>query len=172
MSIAPAPELSPDADGIVGGGMDWYSDTLPSAKWRFCDGALLSRTEFSLLFSRIGTSFSVGDGSTTFGLPNRAGKVAVGFDESDADFDTIGETGGTKVATMPAHDHDISPNPHNHTYQTAQYAVYAQLGSPVNTFDGSPTANTSSTSLTTSTEGGTGNNVPPYVVVRPIIKVM
>jgi tail collar domain len=41
--------------------------------WHTCDGAAINRTKFSQLFGLIGTSYGVGDGSTTFTLPTQAG---------------------------------------------------------------------------------------------------
>ena len=38
-----------------------------------CDGSAVSRTTYSRLFTVIGTSFGVGDGSTTFNIPNAQG---------------------------------------------------------------------------------------------------
>jgi len=38
-----------------------------------CDGSAVSRTTYAPLFSIIGTTFGVGDGSTTFNLPNTKG---------------------------------------------------------------------------------------------------
>ena len=53
-----------------------------------CDGSAISRTRFPDLFAKIGTTWGIGDGSTTFNLPNlkdtgrfrrsRAGAVVVG----------------------------------------------------------------------------------------------
>jgi hypothetical protein len=43
---------------------------------------------------------------TAFG----AGRVMVGVDAGDAAFDTLGETGGSKDATLPSHDHSFSGN--------------------------------------------------------------
>lgn len=177
MSITPAPELSPDADGIVGGGMDWYSDTLPNAKWRFCDGAALSRTEFSLLFSRIGTGYGTGDGSTTFNLPNRTGKFAVGFDSSDADFDNLGDTGGSKAGAVTATGFSDFQGSHTHTGATdGSGGVTIQGGT------GASAAGAGHThAVSTNPDGshqhstdvtGSAVTVPPFVVIRPIIKVM
>lgn len=36
-----------------------------------CNGAAVSRTTYAALFSKIGTTYGVGDGSTTFNLPTR-----------------------------------------------------------------------------------------------------
>ncbi len=38
-----------------------------------CDGTAVSRTTYATLFSRIGTTWGVGDGSTTFNLPDLRG---------------------------------------------------------------------------------------------------
>ena len=47
----------------------------------------------------IGTTYGVGDGSTTFNLPNLKGKVPFGRDAGQTEFDTLGETGGAKSVT-------------------------------------------------------------------------
>lgn len=41
--------------------------------WLFCDGAAVSRTAYSDLYAKIGTSFGSGDGSTTFNVPDLRG---------------------------------------------------------------------------------------------------
>jgi len=88
---------------------EWTTDTSPDG-WLFCRGQAISRTVYSALFAVIGTTYGVGDGSTTFNVPNGAGKVFVGKNSGDADFDTLGETGGAKTVTLtsaqiPAHTH-------------------------------------------------------------------
>jgi microcystin-dependent protein len=83
-----------------------------------CDGSAISRTTYSSLFDAIGTAYGVGDNSTTFNIPNLKGRVPVGFDSSQTEFDTLGEVGGAKTHTlteaqMPSHTH--IQNSHNHT---------------------------------------------------------
>lgn len=39
-----------------------------------CNGAAVSRTKYAGLFKAIGTTYGVGDGSTTFNLPSLAGE--------------------------------------------------------------------------------------------------
>lgn len=46
--------------------------------WLLCDGAIVSRATFATLFGVISTTFGVGDGSTTFGLPDLTGNILVG----------------------------------------------------------------------------------------------
>jgi len=82
--------------------------------WLLCDGSEVSRTSYSELFSVIGTTYGVGDGSTTFNLPNLKGNIPVGLNNADSSFDTLGKTGGSKNYTLttnnlPAHTHDIDP---------------------------------------------------------------
>jgi microcystin-dependent protein len=42
--------------------------------WAFCDGRLLQISDYTALFSLLGTTFG-GDGRTTFGLPDLRGRV-------------------------------------------------------------------------------------------------
>ena len=74
-----------------------------------CDGAAVSRSTHSALFTAIGTTYGVGNGTTTFNLPNLQNRVPVGRG-SDTEFDVLGETGGEKAVTLsssqiPAHSH-------------------------------------------------------------------
>ncbi|SOD27661.1 Phage Tail Collar Domain [Variovorax sp. YR752] len=45
------------------------------------NGAAVSRTTYSRLYTAIGTTFGVGDGATTFNVPNARGLVLRGFDD-------------------------------------------------------------------------------------------
>lgn len=52
-------------------------NTLPDG-WLACDGTAVSRTTYANLFSKIGTTYGSGDGSTTFSLPNLTDKFIQG----------------------------------------------------------------------------------------------
>jgi microcystin-dependent protein len=74
-----------------------------------CDGAAVSRSTYSSLFTTIGTAYGAGNGTTTFNLPNLQNRIPVGKGP-DTEFDTLGETGGAKEVTLsssqiPAHSH-------------------------------------------------------------------
>jgi microcystin-dependent protein len=76
-----------------------YGGSVPPSGWLFCNGAAVSRTDYPALFAAIGTAWGVGDGSTTFNLPDGRGRVLVGLDPSQTEFDTLGEAGGAKTHT-------------------------------------------------------------------------
>jgi microcystin-dependent protein len=94
--------------------------------WLLCEGQAVSRTTFARLFDAIGTTYGNGDGSTTFTLPNLKGRVPVGRDTSQTEFDVLGESGGDKTvainaAQMPIHSHSgstSSSGSHAHTGTT------------------------------------------------------
>ncbi len=48
-----------------------------------CDGAAISRTDYETLFNVIGTTFGIGDGSTTFNLPDARGRTTIGAGQGD-----------------------------------------------------------------------------------------
>jgi microcystin-dependent protein len=50
----------------------WPVATAPNG-WQLCDGSAISRTTYATLFAVIGTTFGIGDGSTTFNVPNHSG---------------------------------------------------------------------------------------------------
>jgi len=50
--------------------------------WLLCNGAAISRTTYSDLFSAIGTTYGAGDGSSTFNLPDLRGEFLRGWDAS------------------------------------------------------------------------------------------
>lgn len=67
--------------GIIPSGVlvPYAGATAPSG-WLLCFGQAVSRTTYAALFAAIGTSWGVGDGSTTFNLPDMRGRVAAGQD--------------------------------------------------------------------------------------------
>jgi microcystin-dependent protein len=86
----------------------WAGATAPTG-WLLCDGSSKVREDYASLFSAIGTTYGSAD-STHFNLPNLKGRVPVGLDSTQTEFDTLGETGGAKTVTltsaqMPVHSH-------------------------------------------------------------------
>lgn len=50
---------------------------IPSG-WLLCNGARVSRSTFSNLFTKIGTTYGTGDGSTTFNIPDLRDRYIIG----------------------------------------------------------------------------------------------
>jgi microcystin-dependent protein len=79
-----------------------------------CDGAAISRTTFPDLFNAIGTTYGIGNGSSTFNVPDLRGRVPVGADGVAGRLDTadaLGNAGGVQKITLsigqlPVHSHD------------------------------------------------------------------
>lgn len=144
----------------IGTIIQWASNTLPTG-WLLCDGSAVSRTTYADLFDVIGTTFGSGDGSTTFNLPDLRGRVAVGK-SSETEFDTLGETGGSKE--LQAHTHGIR----------LEYGTNTNLDqNPAVGNKQQVTNNTDYPYRTYATETtGTGDsgNLQPYIVVNYIIK--
>lgn len=113
----------------IGAILEWPSDTIPT-NWLLCNGQAVSRTEYSELFKVIGTTYGAGDGSTTFNVPDRRGNTAIGKDDSDTDFNTLGKTGGAKkrtlvLANIPSHTHTFTGTAHTHTLNGHTHSVGA-----------------------------------------------
>lgn len=77
-------------------------NTAPTG-WIKANGATISRTAYSALFTAVGTTFGAGDGSTTFKLPDLRGYFPRGWDDA-AGVDTGRSFGtsqqGTYLRTM------------------------------------------------------------------------
>ena len=87
---------------VKAGVIIWYSGLTAPSGYLICNGAAVSRTSYATLFAIIGTTFGVGDGSTTFNLPTL----------TDGRFIEGSTVAGTYYgAGLPDHNHTIaSPN--------------------------------------------------------------
>ena len=70
------------------------------------NGALVSRTTYAALFSVIGTTFGVGDGSTTFALPDLRGEFIRGWGDGGG-VDAGRELGSAQADNFKSHVHAI-----------------------------------------------------------------
>ena len=134
----------------------------PPTGWLLCDGTAVSRSTYSTLFGIVGTFYGVGDNSTTFNLPNLKGKVPVGLDSTQTEFDTRGETGGVKEVTLTT---EQIPD-HSHGGQIVFGGGSGSTGVRAEGIGSSqPT-----TGGVVGTSGGAHTNLQPYIVVNYIIK--
>jgi len=58
---------------LPAGTMVMYGGSTAPSGWLLADGSAVSRTTYAALFAAIGTTYGVGDGSTTFNLPDFRG---------------------------------------------------------------------------------------------------
>ena len=144
-----------------------YAGTTIPSNYMKCEGQELSRIEYDILFSAIGTTYGAGDGSTTFNLPNLKGRVITGIDSNDTAFDTLGEAGGEKTHTltvdeMPSHAHELGG------------ALTGETKAITNTGNdwAQTTTDFSINDYIKNTGGGQPHNImQPYIVLNYIIKV-
>jgi hypothetical protein len=104
-----------------------------------------------------------------------AGKVMVGFDSSNALFDTAGEEGGSADAIVVSHTHTatstVTDAGHNHTYSVPVGAGGAGNIASGGSSLGNPSTSTATTGITVATtnastgSSGTNANYQPYITV-------
>lgn len=179
------------------GAIVMYGGASAPTGWLLCNGAAVSRATYAALFAILGTAYGVGDGSTTFNLPDLRDRVPMGKGVN-AVTDTLGETGGLATVTLtaaqsglPAHTHSASSGTesavHNHNYQDIYVSTNSitgfQSGGQSHTSQfGSDQTRTSNTENQLHTHGITVSansaaaasssheNLPPYQVFNCIIK--
>ncbi|HEY8363960.1 MAG TPA: tail fiber protein [Haloplasmataceae bacterium] len=174
----------------------------PSSKWLPCDGSEISRTTYADLFSLIGTTYGIGDGSTTFNLPNFNDRQIMGSSGTK----TVGSVGGSDTHTLiednlPSHNHSLSGDlqfsgttdndgAHGHTLalhddttdkqDKVQAAGVDNESHPDSTdaiSGGAHSHNFSGTLTLSGNTGSTGSGTPvnhldPYIAVKFLIKVL
>lgn len=96
--VTPTGSIQPYGGGVVPDG------------WMACDGSPISRSTYSNLFLAIGTSWGVGDGSTTFNLPDLRGQFLRGLDTTGTvDPDGLTRTvGSSQSDEFKEHSHTLS----------------------------------------------------------------
>ena len=148
-----------------------YAGASAPSGWLLSYGQAISRSTYSDLFSAIGTTYGVGDGSTTFNVPDFRGRTIAGQDDMGGvsanrltnqsgglNGDTLGAAGGSETHTLTV----AEIPPHTHTMNGS-----VQSGSSTNCAvgQGSPEIETNPTG-----GGAAHNNVQPTIIVNYIIK--
>lgn len=145
--------------------------------WLVCDGSAVSRATYSGLFSAVGTTYGVGDGTTTFNVPDLRGKTIFGVDSSQSEFSTLGAVGGQK--SVQSHNHGVNDPGHNHALWSIgqESNVYTLGGSSTRAviIGGSPNSGNGltgsrTTGLSVQSSGSGANNLNPYIALNYIIK--
>lgn len=92
-------------NAVPAGSVQAYAGPVPPAGWLLCDGSNVSRTTYAKLFAAIGTTWGVGDGSTTFKLPDLRGEFVRGLDQGRGV-----DTGRTLGSSQPASSVNARPD--------------------------------------------------------------
>ena len=92
--------------GTPAGAVIPYAGTTAPSGWLLCDGAAISRTTYSSLYTSIGTNHGAGDGVATFNIPDLRQRFILGKSISGIGA-ILGTIGGTidHSHTLPAHYH-------------------------------------------------------------------
>lgn len=86
----------------VGSIVAYWGLTAPSG-WLLCDGNPIP-AQYAALIALVGPN-----------TPNLKGRVVVGYNAAETEFDTLGETGGSKTSTAP-HTHNLNSHTHQHDH--------------------------------------------------------
>lgn len=151
------------------GALHAYGGATAPTGWLLCDGTAVSRTVYADLYLAVGTTYGVGDGSTTFNVPDLRGRMPVGYAASGgaAEVSTLGLNEAVAVAQRrPQHRHTA----HAHVLPFAQEVNGFQV-----TIGDTPMTPQRGNSTTNTADGGSGNandslDAPAYLVVNYIIK--
>jgi microcystin-dependent protein len=130
------------------GGMFWWPtvDAAPTG-FLLADGAAVSRTTYDSLFAAIGETYGVGDGSTTFNIPDLRGRMIMGEGAGN----DLGDTGGALEHTHSQPSHRHAQDVHSHTSPTHTH-------SGATTVTGGSHSHTQGGTSTSSSHSHTGPN--------------
>lgn len=147
--------------------------TTPNGGWLVCDGTAYSQTSYPYLYDVIGNTYDNHCGAAspaagTFRVPNYKGRVLVGQNPSDSDFNSLTDYGGAKDVTLtaaqsglPAHSHIVEALGNFYGFTGGTNFVADSLGTGGANTTGTNTAQNASQAHT---------NLQPYAVVNYIIK--
>jgi microcystin-dependent protein len=140
--------------GMVGA---FAMNTAPTG-WLKANGAAISRTTYSALFAKIGTTHGVGNGSTTFNLPDMRGEFLRGWDDARG-IDSGRVFASAQAAEFASHTHTVTDPTHAHAAQFWGWNTPANavITSGANNFAITSLSFTSSasTGITNQSTGGT-----------------
>jgi microcystin-dependent protein len=153
----------------------------------FVYGQAISRTTYPRLFAALGTVHGVGDGTTTFNLPDLRSRSLFGKDDmggvaanritagvSAINGATLGAVGGNEAMQQHLHNNTLNDPTHFHTYNsTVVSGGLNGSGNAGNSTLGSQSTQAASTGVTiTNVNAGTGNsqNMPPAIIVNWIMR--
>ena len=147
--------------GFIGVLFPFGGASAPSG-FLLCDGSAVSRTTYADLFAVVGTAYGVGNGATTFNLPDLRQRFPLGKAVSGTGA-TLGGTGGLIDNTGVNHNHTLlnSAAPGG-----GESVIVDGLSAPCT----APTVQAYAVRPVTNNAGGIGTINPPFQTVNYIIK--
>lgn len=101
--------LTGSGRGVPTGTVLMHAANSAPAGYLKANGAAVSRTTYAALFAAIGTTFGVGNGSTTFNLPDLRGEFLRGWDDGRG-ADTGRTFGSAQADELESHTHGFGGN--------------------------------------------------------------
>ncbi|ELS05340.1 microcystin-dependent protein [Xenococcus sp. PCC 7305] len=143
--------------------------------WHFCDGTLLQISQYSALFSILGTIYG-GDGRTNFALPNLKLSGAIGAGQGPGlPNHPLGQVGGAENITLSTseiapHSHQLTGTNNADNSVNPTGAVLSRPNQPIY-IDAvtSSLVNLSTNSIGDAGGGSSHDNMQPYLAVNFII---
>lgn len=93
---------------LPAGSIIQFGASTPPTGYLACEGAAVSRTTYAALFAAIGTAWGVGDGTTTFNLPDMRGEFIRGWDNGRG-IDPARAFASSQAGAIEAHVHSVNP---------------------------------------------------------------
>jgi len=163
-SVDPADPVDPVTSTLPAGLVVSYGGVSAPTGWLLCNGAEIDRTTYADLFTAIGVNYGVGNGSTTFALPDTTGRVIAGKEASSTRLSvpiaggTLGAVGGDQY--LQAHAHAARA----YSYPYDEYGLDRS--------DRGPTGEVAVTHtvIVDSFGSGSSQNVQPTIILNMIIK--
>lgn len=153
-----------------------FAGSFAPAQWALCNGQLLPISQYSALFSLLGTNYG-GNGTTTFALPNFQGITPIHWGQGPGlSQRTIGETDGETAVSLTLQT--LAPHTHaaqaatNPTVATPANGVWSSIpGRSAPTYYASDVPNTTMAPTIVGPSGGgqAHNNISPYLALNFII---
>lgn len=91
---------------LPAGTIIWFGASTAPTGYLKANGAAVSRTTYADLFTAIGTTFGVGDGTTTFNVPDMRGYFARGWVDNGS-VDSGRAFGSTQTDAFASHTHTV-----------------------------------------------------------------
>ena len=145
--------------------------------WMECDGRLLPISQYSALFSLLGTQYG-GDGRTTFALPDLRGRVPIGQGNGPGlpSYNQGSEGGAPTTAlttsNLPSHNHSVNAVVEDGNSASPTGTLPAGTKFLDKEYSTGGTATTMNPAMVGNTGGSIpANNMQPYVTLRYVICV-